>query len=153
MHRTLSISEWHQLAQNGNAPPVRIQLNGVSMFPLIRNQRDYVTVISLDKPLVIGDIVLLSEPGTGRYVMHRVWDLKDGSVLTWGDNCDGPDGWFPLDAIWGKVILIERGKKRITPDVSKGIRWARFWHHAGKGYRLYRRYREGLARRIKRLKA
>jgi hypothetical protein len=123
------------------------------MFPLIRNQKDYVTVIPLDRSLVVGDIALLSEPGTGRYVMHRVWDLKEGYVLTWGDNCVCPDGWFPTDTIWGKVILIERGNRSIQADANKGIKWARFWHRAGKVYRLYRRYKEGLARRIKKLKA
>jgi len=153
MQRKMPILEWYQLAKEGMAPPVRIQLSGNSMFPLIRHQRDYVTVISPDRPVSVGDIILLREPGSGRYVMHRVWQLKEGRVLTWGDNCEAPDGWYPMEDIWGKVVLIERGRKKIEPDARKGLRWAKFWHQAGKVWRLYEKYRNGLARRINKLKA
>ena len=121
MHRSLSIPEWHRLAQEGNALPVRIQLNGYSMHPLIRRCRDYVTVMPMDSEPQTGDIVLFCEPGTERYVMHRVWERKDGSILTWGDNCLCPDGWMPADAVWGKTVLIERGKRHIQPDPRKGM--------------------------------
>ena len=151
MNNSLAIPEWHRMAMEGTAPPVRITLNGGSMHPLIRWNRDYVTIIPLDRKLIPGDIVLLAEPGTGRYVMHRVWELRDGEVMTWGDNCDNPDGWFPLDAIWGRVKLIERGRREIPADPEKGLRWAKFWHRAGKVYRLFKRYRDGVARRIKKL--
>ncbi len=152
MNRVLSIPEWHRMAQDGNAPPVRIQLNGFSMNPLIRGYRDYVTVIPLkDRPRV-GDIVLFCEPGTSRYVMHRVWALRDGHVLTWGDNCARPDGWMPEDTVWGKISLIERGKREIQPDPHKGMKWAKFWHQIGKIYRLYQRYKARIIRRIRKWK-
>ncbi len=141
------------MAMSGKAPPVRIQLNGYSMNPFIRGYRDYVTVVQPEGDFAAGDIVLVAEPGTGRYVMHRVWEVKGDRILTWGDNCSGPDGWIPKDAVWGKTILIERGKKEIHPDPKKGIRWAKFWHQAGKVYRLVKRYKNGVVRRIKKLKA
>lgn len=153
MKKSLSIAEWHEMSLSGKAPPVRIQLNGYSMNPLIRGYRDYVTVVQPEEDFVAGDIVLVAEPGTGRYVMHRVWEVKGDRILTWGDNCSGPDGWIPKDAVWGKTILIERGKKEIHPDPKKGIRWAKFWHQAGKVYRLAKRYKNGVVRRIKKLKA
>ncbi len=140
------------MALEGSAPPVRIQLNGGSMFPLVRMNRDYVTIVPPERELVPGDIVLFSEANTERYVVHRVWEIHNGQVLTWGDNCLRPDGWFPREVIWGQVVLIERGKRRITPEPRKGLRWARFWHHGSKVYRLYRRYRNGIVRRIKKLK-
>lgn len=151
MNKSLAISEWHQMAMAGNAPPVRITLNGGSMNPLIRWNRDFVTIIPLDRELIPGDIVLFAEPDTGRYVVHRVWEIRDGQVLTWGDNCARPDGWFSKDAIWGRVVLIERGRREICPDPTKGIRWARFWHKCGRPYRLYREYRAAIARRIKKM--
>ena len=61
MNRSLSIPEWHRMAMEGAAPPVRILLNGGSMFPLIRWNRDYVTIAPLKEPPVIGDIVLIAE--------------------------------------------------------------------------------------------
>ena len=150
MNKSLSIPEWHRMAMEGKAPPVRILLNGGSMSPLIRWNRDYVTIIPLNRDLVLGDIVLISEPRTGRYVVHRVWEIREGQVMTWGDSCRNPDEWVPVDAIWGRVTLIERGKREIQTDPRKGMRWARFWHQAGKIYRLFRRFRDGIARRIKR---
>lgn len=151
MNKSLSIPEWHQMAMEGNAPPVRIPLNGYSMFPLIRKGIDFVTIIPLDRKLALGDIVLISEPDTGRYVMHRVWETQDGQVLTWGDHCAEPDRWVPIEAIWGRAVLIERGRREIHTDPVKGLRWAKFWHQAGKVYRLYERYRNGIIRRIKKL--
>lgn len=142
MNKSLSIPEWHQMAMDGNAPPVRIPLNGYSMFPLIRRGRDFVTIIPLDRRLMLGDIVLIAEPDTGRYVMHRVWEIQDDQVLTWGDHCAGPDRWSPLDMIWGRAIRIERGNRVIHPNPKKGMRWAKFWHKARKVYCVYLKIRE-----------
>ncbi len=150
MNRSLSIPEWHQMATKGNAPPVRIPLNGYSMFPLIRKDIDYVTIIPLDRQLVVGDIVLFAEPDTGRYVMHRVWEIQDGKVLTWGDYCEKPDRWCPMEMIWGRAILIERGRKKIHPNPAKGMRWARFWHKGRKIYEQYTKTRLVIQRMIKR---
>ena len=108
------------------------------MEPLIRYNRDYVTVIPLAGSLAEGDIVLFSDPYQKRYVLHRVWTLENERVLTWGDNCDRPDAWMTVNDIWGKVILIERGKHKITPDARKGLLFARFWHIAGRAYRTLR---------------
>ncbi len=108
MIKTISIPEWHQLAEKGNAPPVRIQLNGSSMAPLIRINHDFVTVVPLEEMPVAGDIVLFYEPCTDRYIVHRVWDVQKERILTWGDNCSKPDGWLPREVVWGKIIRIER---------------------------------------------
>ena len=152
MSRTLTIREWYQLTLEGNAPPVRITLNGYSMNPLIRGYRDYVTVAGLEGELRPGDIVLFFDAENGRYVMHRIWELKDGMALTWGDNCDQPDGWIRLRAIRGKIVLIERGKRKIRPDPARGRRWAAFWHKAGKVWRFGERCKNGVIRRIKKKK-
>lgn len=139
------------MAMEGTAPPVRIQLNGGSMSPLIRWNRDYVTIIPPDRELTPGEIVLFAGPDGKQYAVHRIWEIQNGQVLTWGDNCEKPDGWFPKEAIWGRVVLIERGQRKIRPVPIRGLRWARFWHKAGKVYRLYRGYRAAIARRIKKL--
>ena len=149
--RTISIPEWHELALRDEAPPVRIPVGGNSMFPLIRIDRDYVTIQPLTDVPEIGDIVLFHDPGGNRFVLHRVWEIRDGNILTWGDNCNGPDPWQRQDTIWGKVILIERGKRRIEMNPKKGMVLARIWHPAGKVYRLGRRIAGGVWRRMKRL--
>ena len=153
MRQSLSIAEWHRMAKQGAAPPAHITLSGYSMNPLIRGYRDYVTIIPPDRPPVTGDIVLFHEAGRERYVVHRVWKIQDGRVLTWGDNCREADGWIPAEDVWGRVVLIERGKRSIRPDPEKGMRWARFWHQAGKAWRMAERIRNGIKRRIIRTKA
>ena len=137
-NHSLSVSEWHKLSLEGTMLPVRTLIGGYSMEPLIRYNRDYVTVIPLSESLAEGDIVLFSDPYQKRYVLHRVWTLENERVLTWGDNCDRPDAWMTVNDIWGKVILIERGKRKITPDAQKGLLYARLWHITGRAYRKLR---------------
>ena len=150
--RRLSIPEWHELAQEGAAIPMRILIKGNSMFPLIRVNRDYVTIYPLEECPEVGDIVMFADPGRNRYVLHRAWQVREDRVLTWGDNCRAPDGWIPLEMIWGKAVLIERGKRNIEPDRKAGMHLARIWHRVGKVWRFSARYYRTLKSRILRLK-
>ena len=149
MNKTISIPEWCELAKEGTAPSVRIQLNGVSMYPLVRMNLDYVTVSQIRETPVAGDIVLFINLNTERYVVHRIWKVENGKVLTWGDNCPAPDGWFPMDTVLGKIVLVERGKRIIHPDPKKGLRWAAIWHKIKPGYYFGWRIKQGIVRRIK----
>ena len=133
-HKSLSIPEWHDLALQGVEVPTRILIGGRSMFPLVRYQKDYVSIIPVSGALNVGDIVLIADLQKDRYVLHRAWELAPDRVLTWGDNCDYADGWFPLDQIWGKAILVERGPLKIRPNTKRGLRWAKIWHFARKVY-------------------
>ncbi len=126
--RTLSIPAWHELAIEGTMLPVRITISGGSMAPLIRRGRDYVTIVPVSGGLAVGDIVLFSDPRKERYVLHRIWKLDGENVQTWGDSCVSPDAWMHVSDIWGKVVLIERGRHRIIPDPKKGMALARVWH-------------------------
>ncbi len=131
MKQTLTVSEWHAMAQSGSTVPMRILIHGNSMYPLVRYERDMVTIMPLEEKPGVGDIVLFFDQPRDRYVLHRVWQAEEDRVLTWGDNCPGPDGWMPWDRVLGKVVLIERGKRNIKPDRAKGLRLARFWHRVG----------------------
>ncbi len=145
MKKSISIPEWHEMAQKGEAPSMRVLIQGNSMFPLVRKNRDYVTIQPLEGTPGIGDIVMFSDPQReNRFVLHRVWRIEQKGVLTWGDNCLYPDQWMPLDAVWGKATLIERGRRAICPDPRRGLRLARFWHVAGRGWRLARRIKRKL---------
>ena len=120
--RTLSVPQWRELALSGQAVSVRIRLNGSSMGPLIRRQRDYVTIVPMDRLPRRGDIVLF--PGKrlgGDYVLHRVWKVEGRRMLTLGDGCLAPDGWMDVDQAWGRAVRIERGRRAIDPD-------RRFWN-------------------------
>ena len=151
MKQTLTIPEWHAMAQAGNAVPMRILIHGGSMYPLIRMDRDYVTIMPLKEKITVGDIVMFSDPRRERYVLHRVWRIEGNKVLTWGDNCRRPDPWMPMDAIWGKATLIERGKKRIVPRPARGVRMARIWHPFSEKFRCLRELRTAIRIKIKRI--
>ena len=147
MKKSISIPEWHEMAERGEAPPMRILIRGNSMFPLIRINRDYVTIQPLEERPAVGDIVLFFDPRRQNcFMLHRVWKTEKDRVLTWGDNCDFPDEWLPWEAVWGKATLIERGRRTFCPDPRKGMVQARFWHAAGRCWRLAL----SIARRIKR---
>ncbi len=149
MKKTISILDWHRMALEGEAPSARILLNGNSMFPLVRKNKDYVTIDQLEHELQIGDIVLFHESKMEKYVVHRVWEIRDDQVLTWGDNCSFPDGWLSKDSVWGKVTLIEHGRRQIIPNPKRGLRWAKFWHKVGKVYRWLGRLWHGIVDRKK----
>ena len=153
MKKSISSPEWHEMAKRGEAPPMRIIIHGNSMYPLVRVNRDYVTIMPLEERPAVGDIVLFFDPRRQNcFVLHRVWKTEKDRVLTWGDNCAHPDGWLPWDAVWGKATLVERGKRTICPDPRRGMILAQFWHVAGYGWRLGRRIVRKLKRELKKLK-
>ena len=124
--RSIPIGEWIALAREGTAPPVTIPLEGSSMQPLIRRSSDPVTIVPLQRPLKIGDVVLFTT-GPGRYVVHRVWKLEEERVQTLGDNCINPDPWLPYACILGQAVLFSRNGRRYRLDTPAARLWGRFW--------------------------
>lgn len=103
---------------------MRVPINGVSMLPLIRRNRDLVTIVPVDRPVRRGDIVLFYDPRRTekQYVLHRAWTVNTGAVETWGDNCLNPDGFLKSENIWGFAVTVERGKKTIRLDTDPARR-------------------------------
>lgn len=124
--RSIGIEDWCRLAREGAAPPVTIVLEGSSMQPLIRRGKDPVTIIPLQRPVKIGDVVLFTT-GNNRFVVHRVWKLKPGQVRTFGDNCWYPDLWIPDACVLGQVICCSRNGRKIRLDTQASRNWGRFW--------------------------
>lgn len=124
--RTIGIAEWCRLAKDGSAPPVTICLDGNSMMPLIRRGKDPVTIIPLQHPLRIGDVVLLTT-GTNRYVVHRIWKIRGENIRTLGDNCVNPDSWVTQDHVLGQVIYYNRNNEKHRLDTTASRLWGRAW--------------------------
>ena len=59
---------------------------GVSMWPLLYNQRDTIIVVKNTDRLKKYDIALF-ERKNGQLVMHRVTEVHDGYYYIVGDNC------------------------------------------------------------------
>ena len=124
--RQMSIAQWRALADDGVMIPMRIPLEGDSMRPLIRRGRDPVTIVPLSRPLRRGDVVLFECP-PGRYVVHRVYHLRDGYVQTLGDNCWNPDPWIPGKQVLGQALQAERNGHRIPLDSPAARAFGRLW--------------------------
>lgn len=100
---------------------------GMSMKPMLRNRRDRVLIKPLgEERLKKYDLPLYRLPD-GRYVFHRVIDVRDGYYVIRGDNTYQlekiPDEW-----IVGVMVEFWRGKKHYTADHKGYRRYAAFWH-------------------------
>ena len=124
--RTIGINAWYVLAREGSAPPVTIRLEGNSMMPLIRRGKDPVTIAALQRPLRIGDVVLVVI-GEERYVVHRVWKINGTRIRTLGDNCVIPDPWIAQDCVLGQAVLYSRNNVRHRLDTTAARLWGRVW--------------------------
>lgn len=124
--RTIGITDWCALAKEGSAPPVTICLEGSSMMPLIRRGKDPVTIVPLQRPLKIGDVVLFTT-GADRYVVHRVWKISEEKLRTLGDNCVNPDPWITQDCVLGQAVLYSRNNVKHRLDTTAARLWGRAW--------------------------
>lgn len=96
------------LLYKGNG--VKFTVSGNSMMPWIRSYRDQVLLVPIDK-VNKGDIVLYK---TGdKYVLHRVYRVKNDTMYIMGDGCLHADGYYPISCAIGKVIKIYRGSFEI----------------------------------------
>ena len=137
--RSIPMDVWCDLAREGSAPAVTIPLEGDSMRPLIRRGRDPVTIVPLQRPLQKGDVVLfrLGE----RYIVHRVWQLQDDMVRTYGDNCWNPEPWFPKQQVLGLVVRYVRDGRAHPLDTPAARAWGRCWMALAPIRRCYKRAR------------
>ena len=94
-----------ELADNGK---VRFRVKGVSMQPLLRNERDEVLVEKDPDSLKKGDIVLFRFHGG--YILHRIYAVQDGVYRIKGDNTYGAKEYCRREDILGKVTRIYRKK-------------------------------------------
>ena len=124
--RSISISEWISLAEEGAAPPVTIPLEGSSMQPFIRRHVDPVTIVPLQRPLKKGDVVLFTT-GPDRFVVHRVWKLEKDRVQTLGDHCMNTAPWLPYACILGHVVAFRRNGRRYRLDTAAARTLGRIW--------------------------
>ena len=111
----ISIEEWHKLAKDGAQIPVSFVIDGDSMRPLLRNGKDKVTAVPVYRNLKKGDIVVFAR-NDGAYVCHRVWKIKNETVVTIGDGCYGFDTPLHISQVWG--IVTKKEKKNGSGDYN-----------------------------------
>ena len=112
-----------QIAENGFYISTTV---GVSMRPMLRNRRDRVIIRSTDGGrLSKWDLPLYKRPD-GKYVLHRVIEVRDGYYVIRGDNTYAkekvPDEW-----ILGVMTEFYRGDRHYTAEQGSYRRYAAFW--------------------------
>jgi len=87
---------------------------GNSMWPFLSNERDRVIVRARENSSIKkGDIVLFC-PEEGRYLLHRVTQLRDGMFQTAGDGNCFYDGFFPEECLNSIAISFRRKEKFVS---------------------------------------
>lgn len=120
-----SIAEWISLTQNKNINiAITLHTESGSMIPTIRMNEDTVVVIPCDEANVrVGDIVLIRKPDTHAGVLlHRLYRIGNGKIVTLGDNMCQPDREENADMLLGRAVSIAGPGKKIDCE----SRWRRF---------------------------
>mgnify|MGYP001460832383 FL=1 len=91
-----------------------ITVSGNSMRPFIVSNRDKVLLGAVNN-LKKADIILFKDKH-GRYILHRIYRIKDDKCRTIGDYCLMEDGEVKRDDIIGVVEEIIRKGKKISCD-------------------------------------
>lgn len=94
-------------------------VKGTSMLPFIGDNRDSVVLEKRDfKNLKKGDIILF-QYDSGKYILHRIYNISNECYQTIGDGCISFDDWIRLDQIKGVVTKIVRKEKEIDCNSKK----------------------------------
>ena len=89
---------------------------GVSMLPLLHQDRDVVTVEPLrGRPVVPGDVLLYRRDG--RYLLHRVIEVRERDYVILGDNCVTKEyGVTDRDVLGVMTGFVRNGREHSVED-------------------------------------
>ncbi len=128
------------LAQGKN---VTFTPGGVSMLPMLRPNRDSVTLSPLPRQLKKYDLPLYRR-NNGRYVLHRV--VKVGKTYTcMGDNQFHKEPGLRHDQMIGIVTEFVRDGKTIPVTDLRYRLYSRLWYHSRFPRRCWRKLKRILS--------
>lgn len=106
-----------QLAESGCAS---LTVTGCSMLPMLRPMKDRVLLAPPEK-FQKGDIILYQRD-SGKYVLHRILQKKEGYVICCGDN-----QWEKerVEDTW--VLAVVTGFYKLSKKYSVTDRWYRLY--------------------------
>lgn len=102
-----------------------LPFRGVSMLPMLRQGRDAVELSPLPERLEKYDLPVYQLP-SGKYVMHRVVDVKEDHYICNGDNLVQMEKIYHHQMI-AVVSAFTRDGKRIEIDDPRYRAYCRFW--------------------------
>ena len=136
--KSITVEDWVELRNQGINVAVNTLLNGYSMMPLIRKNKDKVKIIPIYRELLIGDVVLFDNGS--KYVVHRLYKIDEEVYQTWGDNCLGPDRPLKKENILGLVSEYTRDGKVHVLDSEEAREWGKKWTGSMQQRRYAQRY-------------
>lgn len=115
------LKEVGRLVSEGHVVTLRVR--GVSMRPFLEDRRDQI-VLTCPGTTKVGDAVL-AQIAPGKYVFHRIIQIKDGRVILKGDgNVHGTEQCELKDVVAATKGLIRKGRCYS----SEGMVWR--WYSA-----------------------
>ncbi len=141
---TVSTSIREYLDKNGY---LVYRISGVSMRPMLRQEKDLVTLRRYDGGgLSKYDVAMYDRGGPRRYVLHRVVAVHEGTYTFLGDNCVEKEENIPEEAVVAVLESFVRGGKRISVKDPGYRLYVRVRCAAYPLRRLYRRMRARASR-------
>ena len=125
-----------------------LPFRGISMLPMLRQGKDTVELAPLPDKLKKYDLPVYQYP-SGKYVMHRVVDVKEDYYICLGDNLTELEKVYH-DQMIGVVSAFKRGDKRISVE-SAGYRlYCRVWLAIFPVRKFYKQARRQVGRWLRR---
>ena len=119
---------------------------GISMYPLLRQRKDSVHIVKINKTLKKNDVILY-QGDSGQYVLHRIIKIKNGNYIICGDNQWQKEYGITDEHIIGLMIGYYRKEKYHTVN-SFGFKIYTFIIRLTRPIRRLRDYIKRVLRKI-----
>lgn len=97
---------------------------GISMWPMLKNRRDHIVIVSVDRPLRKYDVPMYRREGTKHFVLHRIIKVrKEGGYVICGDNLWRKEYNVTDKDIVGVLAGFFKGERYIDCETNR-------WYHA-----------------------
>ena len=90
---------------------------GTSMYPMLRNRKDVSVICVPDRPFKVNDVPVYRMP-SGKLIMHRIIDIKDGKYIIRGDNLLNKETGVTDCMIIGRLVGFYRNNKYYDCETS-----------------------------------
>ena len=125
-------------------------VSGFSMYPLLKNQRDTVTVEKISRRLKKYDVPLYRR--NEKYILHRVIAVKDNGYIIRGDNCFFIETDIKYENVLGVMTSFCRNGHIHSTDEFGYKLYSRIWVFIYPLRFVLRRLRTLFSAAVKRLK-
>lgn len=116
MHKVVAMAEVYPVMEEVLLAGSRITITvtGTSMLPLLRHQRDTVTLETVTGQLHLNDVVLYRQE-SGKFVLHRiVGKEKNGDYIVCGDNQFIWDRHVKRFRVIGRLVAFSRKGRKVS---------------------------------------